>query len=226
MPVKNVIKQYLAGRYYHIYNRGVNRRRMFLDEQDYAVFLSYFKTYLLAKNVERLSKIIVSETASPRQKDQALRELQLNNFYQRITLLAYILMTNHFHFLIQQRDERDIKIFMQSLMTRYTRYFNKRHNRVGTLLEGIYKAVPIETDRQLIYLTRYIHRNDPTFKQPSSLPNYLGEVKQDWVKPGFILQNFSGNTGFNSYREFVASENTEVEAETARLAGPFFLDKP
>lgn len=223
MPAKNVVKSYLAGGYYHIYNRGVNKRRIFLDEQDYSVFLLYMKTYLLPKDIDGLTKVIADLASSPKQKDQAIRELELNNFYNRITLLTYILMINHFHFLIRQKDERDVKAFMQSSMTRYTRYFNKRHNRVGPLFESIYKAVPVETDEQLLYLTRYIHRNDPLFKQPSSYPNYLGQIHQDWVKPEFILQHFS-DTGFNTYQTFVESEDSETEAETARLAGPFYLD--
>lgn len=223
MPAKNVVKPYLAGGFYHIYNRGVNKRRIFLDEQDYSVFLLYMKTYLLPKDIEGLTKVIADQAASPKQKDQAIRELQLNNFHNRITLLTYILMINHFHFLIRQKDERDVKAFMQSFMTRYTRYFNRRYNRTGPLFESIYKAVPVETDEQLLYLTRYIHRNDPLFKQPSSYSNFLGQIHQDWVKPEFILQHFS-DTGFNTYRAFVESEDTETEAETARLAGPFYLD--
>ena len=223
MPKKNTVKLYLAGGCYHILNRGVNKRRIFLDEQDYSVFLSYIKTYLVPKDVEGLTKIIADQAASPKQKDRALRELQLNNFHRLITLLAYILMANHFHFLIRQKNERDIKVFMQSLMTRYTRYFNKRHNRVGPLFESIYKAVPVESDEQLLHLTRYIHRNDPRFKQPSSYPNYLGQVHQEWVKPEFILEHFL-DTGFNSYREFVESEDSETELTTAKLAGPFYLD--
>lgn len=223
MPSRNIIKPYLAGGYYHIYNRGVNKRTIFKDKQDYAVFFSYLKTYLLPMDTDILKAIIASPSTLPKEKNLALRQLQLNNFNNKIELLAYILMTNHFHFLIHQTDERDVKVFMQSLMTRYTRYFNKRHNRVGPLFEGIYKAVPVETDGQLLYLTRYIHRNDPLFKQPSSYPNYLRQIHQDWVKPEFILQHFN-NTGFNTYREFVESEDSETEAETARLAGPFYLD--
>lgn len=232
MPAKNIIKPYLAGGHYHTYNRGVNKRSIFKDEQDYSVFLSYLKIYLLPKDTEKLTAVIGNPAASPKEKDLALRQLQLNNFNGRIKLLAYILMPNHFHFLIHQTDERDMNVFMQSLMTRYTMYFNNRYKRVGTLFQGAYKAVLIETDELLLYITRYIHRNSTDdfshkrshlFRQPSSYPNYLGELKQDWVKPDFILQNFD-KTGFNSYKSFVESEDNDLEQKAATLLHKLELD--
>jgi len=231
MPAKNIIKPYLAGGYHHIYNRGVNKRSIFKDEQDYSVFLSYLKTYLLPMDTDKLNAVIASPAATPKEKDLALRQLQLNNFDGRIELLAYILMLNHFHFLIHQTDERDVKVFMQSLMTRYTMYFNGRYKRVGSLFQGHYKAVLVESDEQLLYLTRYIHRNSTNnshkrldlFRQPSSYPNYLGELKQDWVKPDFILQNFD-KAGFNSYKEFVESEDNDLGQEAATLLDKLELD--
>lgn len=232
MPSRNIIKPYLAGGYYHIYNRGVNKRTIFKDEQDYSVFLAYLKTYLLPAETDKLKAITVSPSATLKEKDLALRQLQLNNFNNRIELLAYILMTNHFHFLIHQTDERDVKVFMQSLMTRYTMYFNRRYKRVGTLFQGHYKAVLIETDELLLYITRYIHRNSTDdssherldlFRQPSSYPNYLGELKQDWIKPEFILQNFD-RSGFNSYQSFVESEDSDLEQKSVTILHKLELD--
>lgn len=231
MPSKNVIKPYLAGGYYHIYNRGVNKRTIFKDEQDYAVFLSYLKIYLLPKDKEGLSSIISNKNSSPKEKDQALRELNLNNFNGQIELIAYCLMPNHFHLLVHQINERDIKLFLQSLMTRYTMFFNKKYRRIGSLFQGCYKAVLVETDEQLLYLTRYIHLNpvkssherSHLLKQPSSYRNYLGEIKQDWVKPSFILQNFS-KEGFNSYQNFVETDDFETEDVSVHLLENLLLD--
>lgn len=232
MPSRNIIKPYLAGGYYHIYNRGVNKRTIFKDEQDYSVFLSYLKTYLLPMDTDILKAIIANPHTLPKDKNLAQRQLQLNNFNNRIELLAYILMTNHFHFLIHQTDERDVKVFMQSLMTRYTMYFNRRYKRVGTLFQGHYKAVLIETDELLLYITRYIHRNSTDdfshkrldlFRQPSSYPNYLGELKQDWIKPEFILQNFD-RSGFNSYQSFVESEDNDLEQKSVTILHKLELD--
>lgn len=100
------------------------------------------------------------------------------------------------------------------------------------MFQDTYRAVLMKTDAQLLYLTRYIHRN-PIKKQtshkrsillwPMSYQNYLGLIKQDWVKPEFILQNFS-SSGFNSYKEFVESDDSDDEVMSAHLLKDAILD--
>ena len=109
--------------------------------------------------------------------------------------------------------------FMRSLGTRYVQYFNKRHEkRVGSLFQDTYKAVLVETDEQLLHLSRYIHRNPlPDFQKglslkesprPSSYVNYLGTINQKWVKPDEVLRYFA-KAGFNSYENFVESRGID-----------------
>lgn len=234
MPSKNSIKSYVADGYYHIYNRGVNKRTIFKSELDYSTFLSYLKVYLLPKDKEKLFSIIANTNSSPKEKERATQLLLLNNFHNRIELLAYCLMPNHFHFLIHQKEEKDLESFMRSLMTKYTKYFNHQYSRLGPLFQGNYKAVLVATDPQLLHLTRYIHLNpfkisnnqnthESLLLQPSSYPVYLGEVKQEWVKPKFILQNFS-NTGLNSYQSFVEDTDSDLELESAITTAKVTID--
>ena len=231
MPAKNALKTYTEGGYYHVYNRGVNKRTIFKDAQDSTVFLSYLKTYLLAKDVDMLNKMLSSPDSSPKEKNHALNLLHLNNFQGRITLLAYCLMSNHFHFLISQTGRQDMETFMKSLMTRYLKYFNYRHGRVGPLFQGRYKAVLISSDEQLLYLTRYIHRNPFELpetlrdQQPSSYRVYLGQMKQEWVQPSVVLANFAPS-GFNSYQSFVESTAADHEVQAAALLAPVSIDGP
>ncbi|KKQ38573.1 MAG: hypothetical protein US55_C0004G0023 [Candidatus Levybacteria bacterium GW2011_GWC2_37_7] len=205
MPAKNRIKPYVENSCYHIFNRGVEKRRIFMDEQDIGVFLSYLKTYLLPKDEKQLRDIIADSSKSPKQKDDAARLLELNNFSGELEMVSYTTMPNHFHFLVYQEAPDAIDRFMNSLGTRYTMYFNKRYQRVGPLFQGVYKGVLVESDDQLLYLTRYIHRNilslprDLRDKFPSSYPVYLKQIKQEWVKPERILLNFS-DSGYNSAR--------------------------
>jgi putative transposase len=209
MPARNVVKIYLENGYYHLYNRGVEKRVIFIDHQDEAVFLSYMKEYLLPKNTIKLSDIANNSASTPTEKSDALKALRLNNFAENIDLLAYCLMPNHWHLLIKQKHERAIEQFMRSLCTRYVQYFNRRHGkRVGNLFQETYKAVLVSTEEQLLHLSRYIHRN-PFQKglslkestQPSSYLNYMKIISQDWVKPREILEYFS-RTGKNSYETF------------------------
>lgn len=210
MPAKNSVKQFVDNSYYHLYNRGVEKRIIFTDEQDYAVLLSYLKTYLLPKDTASLNKILADPQSSSKKKSQAIQHLRMNNFHESITLVSFCLMPNHFHFLIKQTESNTIDKFMNSLWTRYSMYFNKRMKRVGPLFQGVYKAVIVNSEEQLLHLTRYIHRNpNPASKGDafrnysySSYLQYMQKVKMEWVKPTEILAFFA-KSGFNSYQNFV-----------------------
>lgn len=228
MPAKNSIKVYVENGYYHLYNRGVEKRIIFEDEQDYAVFLSYLKTYLLPKNEDDLRRKLADLTISYKEKDAIIRLLRLNNFADEIILMAYCLMPNHFHFLVKQNSANAIDRFMNSLATRYTMYFNKKHKRIGVLYQGVYKAVMVLSNEQLLHLSRYIHRNPvrlaskgeafraQIMSQPSSYPEYLGQRKTEWVHPEDILGFFSKTIPQLSYQSFVEqSEDLELIAEAA-----------
>lgn len=209
MAARNSVKPYVENGFYHIYNRGVEKRDIFLDSQDYSVFLSYLKTYLEPKNKEKLQRTIDSKETEFREKDKAIKLLKLNNFSEEIELLCYALMPNHFHFLIKQRPADGIDRFLNSLATRYAMYFNRKYKRVGVLFQGVYKAVLVDSDEYLLHLTKYIHSNSPkesgNFSLPTSLPEFLGKRNSKWVKPNFILNYFSKTNENNSYQAFMNS---------------------
>jgi len=169
MPAKNRTKIYVENGYYHLYNRGVEKRNIFLDQQDYGVFLCYLKEYLTPRDEKQLKKILANTKTSYREKAKILKILALNNFSEEITLIAYCLMPNHFHFLLKQKNAGSIDQLMNSLGTRYTMYFNKKYNRVGVLYQGVYKAVLVSTDDQLLHLTRYIHSQAQIASQGQAL---------------------------------------------------------
>lgn len=212
MPGKNTIKQYLENGYYHIYNRGVEKRKIFITSQDYGVFLGYLKEYLSPKDTASLQKLLATPNFDYKERDNVLKALRLNNFYKEIDLLVYCLMPNHFHLLIKQRGAQSMDKFIQSLCTRYTLYINKKYKRVGTLFQGVYKAVLVNTDEQLLQLSKYIHKQARYFKrkrlvvQPSSHPEYLGQRKTKWVKPGEIIGYFSQVNPQKDYARFVEEE--------------------
>ena len=212
MPSKNSEKYYIGGGYYHIYNRGVEKRIIFQDEQDYGVFLSYLKVYLLPRDDNHLRKQLSLPNIPWSEKDKILKQLKLNNFYQTISLVCYCLMPNHFHLLIQQHDETSIDSFMNSLCTRYSMYFNKKYHRVGPLYQGVYKAILVQSDQQLLHLTRYIHKNPLSLQgvalqtlsnQHSSYPEYIGTRDSTWIDTKQILAYFSNKNPYSSYRSFV-----------------------
>ncbi len=205
MPAKNAIKEYEAGGYYHIYNRGVNKQTIFEDEKDYKTLLSFLEFYLTPA-VDLQGESLKEEISPSR---------ILKNYFGEITLLAYCLMPNHFHLMVKQNSEHGIDGFMRSLSTKYVRYYNTRNERIGPLFQGPYKAVRIENEYQFVYLSKYIHRNPMdifTFKESprrlfeykfSSYGNYLHLFSQTWVNTAEILSLFSDLRKSASYQTFV-----------------------
>lgn len=220
MPAKNSIKIYSENSYYHIYNRGVEKRLIFQDEQDYAVFLLYLSDYLMPKDKKLLSERLSDPMTSYKERDKILRQLKMNNFYEEIKMAAYSLMPNHFHFLVKQKGANSIDKFMNSLCIRYVMYFNRKYKRVGPLFQDVYKAVLVESESQLLYVSSYIHRNSSKnfaktklatkvdvfrayLSQPSSYPEYLGQRQTPWIHPEEILSFFSKTNPKLSYQSFV-----------------------
>lgn len=227
MPGKNSRKQYIAGGYYHIYNRGVDKRKIFQDEKDYAVFLRFLKEYLLPPDHPDLV---------------ALHEINTRRFpincSDDIDLLAYCLMPNHFHLFVRQKTPEGLKSFMKALATNYVMYFNHKYKREGPLFQGRYKGVLVENDSYLLHITRYIHSNPKELLtrarplqeyQYSSYGNYLGLKRSDWVKPDEILELFGEQKKEmgSSYKEFIEEKNEDALLfEDSDVWVNMFLEEP
>jgi len=226
MPSKNTIKIYVEGGIYHLFNRGVEKRNIFLDDQDYKIFLYYLKSFLTP--IDKQSK------PPPGIRYQSTKsEFTL---YKEIRLLAFCLMPNHFHLLVKQSSKRAIVELMRRLSNAYTEYFNKKYERVGPLFQGRYKAVLIENEIYFLHLSRYIHgnarelfKNLKDFQEYyySSYIDYLGDRYTNWIHPSEILNYFEkrkrdlDNEEFSSYQNFV---ETYTENESRKILGGFTID--
>ncbi len=145
--------------FYHIYNRGTEKRTIFVSNKDYERFVALLYACNGDKPVDlKLQGSTLEEyIASDRGEDI-------------VDLCAYVLMPNHFHLLVRSRAEGDVSKFMQRISTGYTMYFNTRNDRSGALFQGRFKARHAHTDTYLAYLIAYIHLNpikliDPTWKE-------------------------------------------------------------
>lgn len=215
MPSRFTVKQLVENGYYHVYNRGVEKRNIFCTKSDYKYFLFLLKSYLTSPDeLEKTKKGL-----NPQQK---LSTLQRGRYESEIDLLAYALMPNHFHLLLQQRSKEGLSGFMKSVSNNYTSYFNKRYDRVGPLFQGRYKGVLVKSDEYLIHLSRYIHLNPRAEKEKNRNPlqgftsyeDYLGTRSTDWLKADIVLKMFLDPENLTiekhaSYREFVENYNAE-----------------
>lgn len=142
-----------VGEYYHLYNRGVEKRNIFIDKKDWERFLKLL--YVANSDVPfRFTDI----------KDQTIDIIERGN--PIIAIGAYVLMSNHFHILVKEINQNGLSTFMEKLATSYSMYFNKKYERVGPLFQGRFKSEHINRDEHLKYLYAYIHLNPVKIIEP------------------------------------------------------------
>ncbi len=134
--------------YYHIYNRGNSKQKIFLDKKDYDRFLKLVFLCNSQKNINFRDLFKYNDDVFAFDRGDTL-----------VDIGAYCLMSNHFHLLIREKADGNITLFMQKLATAYVMYFNKKYDRTGSLFEGKFKSQHINSDRYLKYIFSYIHLN-------------------------------------------------------------------
>lgn len=177
---------------YHVFNRGVEKRSVFLNERDYKHFLETIEHYCS------------TNTKLSRKAKSTIRPLQQR---QLVEILGYCLMPNHFHLLLRQIGENGISIFLGRIENSFTKYFNIKNERVGPLFQGAFKAVLVENDEHFLHLSRYIHLNplvgnlvkDLKKYRWSSFPAYLGEEKNGFLSTQEILSHFSSSKDYEKF---------------------------
>ena len=143
---------FAEGEYYHIYSRGVEKRKIFLNIKDYERFIALL--YIMNQDV-------------PFRMDNFLRENKnnLKNIFQEekvtklVSILSYCLMPNHFHIVLYEHKEGGISKFMSKLLTAYSMYFNTKYERSGPLFTHPFRSEHIENEPQYMYIFSYVHLN-------------------------------------------------------------------
>lgn len=138
-------KWYILGMdFFHVINRGVEKRDVYMEEGDYIRFIHDMYVF---NDVKSAPNYIVKE----RQGDHK-RELLVH-------IHAFCLMPNHYHLLLSPVAENGISLFMKKLNMGYAKYFNEKYDRSGALWQGVFRKKPIERDAHFMYIPYYIHLN-------------------------------------------------------------------
>lgn len=164
-------KEFAPGNYYHVYNRGNGRQEVFLEEQDYSFFLRRLKENIVPE------KVPFSLRRAPSPGGYIRKQLPPQVF----TLICYCLMPNHFHLLIRQNAELPLSKLVLKVCTSYSKYFNRKYDRVGHLFQDQYKSVLVEIDSQLLWLSAYIHQNPKVAGLVGDLKDYPWSSYLDYV---------------------------------------------
>jgi REP element-mobilizing transposase RayT len=184
---------HIPGHFYHVYNRGVNRQRIFAHDGNYRFLLRRTKRYL---------------------KDYDL------------SVIAYCLMPNHYHFLLRPGEDDALSRFIQRLFNSYTQAFNRQHDRSGTLFEGRAKSILVDDERYVLYLCRYIHLNPVKaglVTHPSEWPysNY-----REWVgrRSGTLVDHTFIEADFSTPREYESFVTSDIDQSLEQELQSYYLE--
>jgi putative transposase len=206
-----------TGHIYHVFSRGVNRAPIFQDYRECKRFIDSAK-YCKFKEAKLSFSIF-------KKRSQAERKKLLPEPKERLVdVISYVLMPNHFHFVLRQETDGGIKTFLIRVLTGYSKYFNMKHKRSGPLFESRFKSVLIETDEQLLHVVRYVHLNpyssllvdslNKLVEYPhSSLREYLDEEPNQRLcdDKEIVLSQFEGLEGFKRFTFNQADYQRELE---------------
>jgi putative transposase len=191
--------------YYHVYNRGNSKQKIFLNIKDYQRFVD------LLYAVNSSEKFNFSDSI----KGISVYEQKKNK--KLVSIGAYCLMPNHFHILITPLSEDGMSRFMQKLSTAYAMYFNQKYKHTGSLFEGKFKAEHLDNDRYLKYIFSYIHLN------PIKL------IQKDWKEVGLKQKeraiNYLNSYKYSSLFDYLNRLRTENIILTRSDFPDYFLNK-
>jgi|SRR3989344_112788 len=193
------------GEFYHIYNRGTDKRKVFLNPADYKRFIAL---------------LYLCNSTDPVRMD--MRRKFLNQIFKTkrsetlVDIGSYCLMPNHFHLLIREKNENGISLFMQKLTTAYTMYFNKKYERNGSLFQGTFKVRHIDTDNYLKYLFAYIHLNPIKLIEPRWKEKKIGNITK--------ARKFMENYLYSSYSEYIGLDREQKAILTIETFPKYFKD--
>ncbi len=197
MPYR--IIPFVTGDFYHLYNRGLEKQAIFVNTRDYSRFVKTFFYYQIQNPKPKFSKYSVSKVFS------------IDPNKKIVDIICYCLMPNHFHLLVKQLQDGGISEFMRKFIHSYTKYRNVKHKRQGPVFQGVFKSVRVESDEQLLHLSRYIHLNpyvsnliqDLKLYSWSSYNTYIDPVENQPLAKHEVL-NFFKST--EDYQKFVLDQ--------------------
>lgn len=155
--------------YYHVYNRGVDKRDIFLEDWDYARLIKYIKEIVLYESNNNTKKSVITLINS-------------------VELICYCFNPNHYHFILRQLRNNGISDFMHYLGTSYTMFFNAKYKRTGSLLQGPFKAKHIDSEEYLFWLSVYVNGNPHIHNYIDKAENYFWSSYREYL--GIKKQNY------------------------------------
>lgn len=213
--------EFANGEFYHIYNRGVDKRVVFLDDDYYQRFLMSLKEF---NCVNPLGSLYEKYLRDKNGGSTSIMEVEP----PLVEIVAYCLNPNHYHLIVRQLEEKGIEKFMQRLGTAYTMFFNRRNQRSGSLFQGRFKSIHIDSNEYLLYLSAYVNKNNFIHGYGNSDWKYSSLVEYKFPKvqpsericsPESVLSQFENIAG---YMEFL--ENNALYLKSKKEESRYLLE--
>ena len=213
MPYRQV--PFVAGEYFHLVNRGNLKCAIFKDDKDRARFLFYLLYFQSTKSINNIGFHIKNflQTNKFGISDQETKEIISKRL---VKVIAFSLMPNHFHILVQSTIDNGVSTYMQKVLNGYTKYFNAKYQQSGHLFQGPFRAVHIKDNEQLLYTSAYIHLNPREIGQTEKETKYRWSSFSDFVgqnrwgqllDPSIILEQMMENK--DDYKTWVETSGAK-----------------
>ena len=194
--------KFVNNEYYHIYNRGADKRDIFCCNRDYVRFLESMRQF--NNNLGDSQRKYIKSIKSKSDLDDSRSDFDFNPL---VEVVYYCLNSNHYHLLLKQVGEGGITLFIRKLATGYTNYFNQKYDRSGVLFQGKFKSVHVNSNEYLLWLSGYINGNIEIHGIPKaetykwcSYPDYSSRRKGTLCNKEIILSQFKN---LQEYEKFV-----------------------
>lgn len=196
---------------YHVMNKSIVGFRIFNHPADYERMINLMWYFTLVEPPAKFSYFLNNDPGVSAIGARARIAELIHDGEQHVQIIAYCLMPTHFHIVVKQLEDDGISEFLRKTSNGYARYFNTRYKRKGALWMSRYKNVLVETDEQLLHLTRYLHLNPYTAKLTEKINEWPYSSYQEYVNPGKVIYPITDHEDFidmagKEYRQFCVDQ--------------------
>ena len=198
--------RFTNGEFYHVYNRGVEKRVVFPRDEDFERFL---KSIEIFNSTEPVGSLF----------EYSFLEKKTRRFPKLVNIICYCLNPNHYHLILEQLRDNGVSEFMKRLGGGFTNYFNAKNTRSGALFQGRFKAIHINSNEYLLHVSAYVNLNNLVHrikngKFRSSWEEYIGNTDKKLCFKDIVLEQFKNK---HQYKDFAESSLKSIQERKSML---------
>lgn len=209
---------FVSGEFYHVYNRGVDKRVVFNDDQDIERFFQSMSEFNTAEPIGSIYENSFRQLGSSASKLTGRYDNKAEKSKPLVRFVAYCLNPNHYHFLVKQVADKGIEKLMQRIGTGYTNYFNNKNKRTGSLFQGKFKAIHIDSNEYLLHLSAYVNLNGSVHQLGSSASKLVESMSSWGEYTDKTAGNKPGNKPGKNIRQGLCEKSIILEQFRSRDA--------